>query len=443
MTRQFGHCVWVLGLLLCLEATAAAQSADLSIHSFDPENGVAPIEMVEGRGVKVGEGTTVHPVFGAQTGVVTNVFYQDIDTHAAGVLRLMAQVGAGSLSGLRLVPAEVAPSSEAPPKGSFEYRAELRVAYDFLLSTNDAVWDAGGLGIGATFRGMTNPIGTWSFGFNESFTRLIRAANFETDANTNRDINSLSLNLLYHPQGRSLAVNAYYNNVIDVFERSDQSFADRWSHRFGVRPMWRWLPETVVFGDFSWGVTSGLGNSSMAKVTSYPLQLMLGIATLISAKTSVNLQAGYVNGFYQTPPSYQSVTIGSQIGYRYSPLGRATLAYNLLYNDSVNANFYRDHVIMVNIEQLFAPFVFVAQPEVHFRKYEGTIVTGTMGETTRNDLIFSLIAGLHYNFRNSLAATLDYHFSTVQTDFAYMTDGIVDDPSFVRHQLLAGVRWAL
>jgi opacity protein-like surface antigen len=179
------------------------------------------------------------------------------------------------------------------------------------------------------------------------------------------------------------------------------------------------------------------------KSTSYPLQAMAGIATLLGAKTTVNFQAGYVNGFYATGPSYSSATIGAQLGYRYSPLGRATLAYDLVYADSVNANFYRDHVVRLNLEQLFAPFVFMAQPEVHFRRYEGTIVQSTTNTNTRDDVIFSLIAGIHYNFRNSLAATLDYHFSTVQTDFRYMTDGIVDDPSFTRHELLAGVRWAL
>src|SRR6185503_1002064 len=106
MTRQFV----TLGLLLLLEATAMAQSPKLSISSFDPNQATAPIDMVEGNGVKIGEGTTIHPVFGAQTGVVSNVFYEDgangQDPNAAGMLRLMAQVGAGSLSGLRLVPAE-------------------------------------------------------------------------------------------------------------------------------------------------------------------------------------------------------------------------------------------------------------------------------------------------------------------------------------------------
>ena len=77
------------------------------------------------------------------------------------------------------------------------------------------------------------------------------------------------------------------------------------------------------------------------------------------------------------------------------------------------------------------------------RKYDGTLVMGTCGETTRNDLIFAVVAGIHYNFRNSIAATLDYRFATVQTDFAYMVNGTVDDPGFSRHELLAGLRWAL
>ena len=67
-------------------------------------------------------------------------------------------------------------------QGSFQYRASLRLAYDLMLSGNDTVTSTGGLGAGATLRGMVNPMGTWSFGVDEDYTRLIRAANFETDA---------------------------------------------------------------------------------------------------------------------------------------------------------------------------------------------------------------------------------------------------------------------
>jgi hypothetical protein len=437
MTRLFA----ALGLLLLLDASAFAQATsgpNLSVSSFDPEVQTSPSEMVEGPGIKIGEGTTLHPVIGMQTGVVSNVFYEDANPNAAGVLRLIAQVGAGSLSGLRLVPAEVAPD-QPDHKGSFEYRAELRLGYDFLLSGNDAVQGTGGLAIGATLRGMTNPMGKWSFGFNDSFNRLIRAANFETDADTNRDINFLSLNVLYHPQGRSLGVNIYYNNTLDIFERSEQSFANRQMHRIGVRPMWRWLPETTFYADISQGITAALGSGM--KNTSYPLAAVAGVATLLTVKTTLGFQAGYVNGFYTAGPSYSSVTVGSQLGYRYSPLGRATLAYDLQYQDSVNANYFRDHVIRFNVTQPFVPFVFMVQPELHLRRYEG--VTLVAGPPTRDDLIIAVTAGLHYNFRNSLAATLDYRFSMVSTDYTYMVDGTVDDPGFSRHELLAGVRWAL
>jgi hypothetical protein len=436
MTRLFV----MVGCVVCLEGVAAAQSPNLSITSFDPDASTAPIDMVEGRGVKIGEGTTLHPVLGMETGVVSNVFYEETNTNAAGVLRLMGQVGVGSLSGLRLVPTEVDPKEESGPKGSFEYRAELRLAYDFLLSGNDAVQGTGGLGVGATLRGMTNPDGPWSFGFHDNFSRLIRATNFETDANTNRDINNLSLNVLWHPKGRSLANNLYYNNTLDIFEREEQRFADRQMHRIGTRPMWRWLPETVLFADLSIGYSGAIGGGA-TKVSSLPLQTVVGVATLVTPKVTFNLQGGYVNGFYSSGPSYSSATISTQLGYRYSPLGHVAVAYDLLYQDSVNANFYRDHVVRLNLQQLLVPFVFMVQPEVHLRRYEGVNIV--MGPPTRDDLIFSVIAGVHYNFRNSVAATLDYHFSVVETDYRYTVDGMTDDPGFARHQLLAGVRWAL
>ena len=433
-----------LGLLLAFPAAVAAQGAeaspDLSISSFDPESATAPTSGVEGPGIKIGEGTVIHPVFGLSTGLVSNVFYEEADTLATGVLRLFGQVGAGSLSSARLTPTNPGAGGEESDQGSFQYRASLRASYDFMLSGNDDVSAQGGLGLGATLRGLTNPMGTWSFGFDENFTRLIRAANFETDADTNRDINTLGLNLLYHPRGRSLSGYLYYNNTIDIFEASTIDFADRMQHRFGIHPMWRVLPQTVVFADVSQGIYGGLGDSM--KVSSYPLVAQAGIGTLLSPAATVNVHAGYTNGFYSSGPSYSSVTAGAQLGYRYTPFGRAALTYDLKYEDSVNANYYRDHVVRLLVQQMFVPFAVMIQPEVHFRQYNG--ITIVNGPTTRDDVIISLIAGAHYNFRNSLAVGLDYRFSAVQTDYRYTaTGGAVDDPSFVRHQLLLGMRWAM
>lgn len=432
MTRLFASSL----LIVSLVGTASAQSSGELITSFDPAQAIAPISSVEGRGIKVGEGTVLHPVFGVQTGVVSNVFFQESNLQPAGVLRLIAQIGTGSLSSQRLNPS----GEEATPnEGSFQYRASLRASYDILLSSDDTVAGTGGLGLGASIRGLVNPMGKWQFGFEDNFARLIRAANFETDANTNRIINNLSLNLFYKPQGSTLSGQVYYNNTIDVFERSEQRFANRFQHRFGLRPEWRLLPQTTVFLDVSQGVFSGLGDTM--KVSSFPFTAVAGIATLLSLKTTVNFQAGYTNGFYASGPSFSAAVIGAAIGYRYSPLGRVALTYDLQYQDSVNANYYRDHVIRLLVQQAINPLVFMIQPELHFRRYDGIALVA--GPASRSDVIFAVISGAHYNFRNWIAATLNYHLSAVETDYRYMTDGMVEDPSFVRHELLLGLRVAM
>lgn len=445
MTTRSSIAVVVLGLL---GSTAYAEVSpnDISIQSFNPEDAVAPTSTVEGPGIKVGEGTVLHPVVGLETGVVSNVFYEETDTRASGLLRFFAGISSASLSQARLNPAAAPNSDESDggsaeaSRGNFIYRTSLRASYDVFLTNNDTVQETGGLGLGFSLHGLANAQGRLSFGFDEDFERLIRAANFETDANTNRDLNNLRLLALYHPADRAVSGYLSYENHLDVFEKSEQSFADRMSHRVALHPMWRIYPQTQVYSDVSIGYASALDSKS-TKSSSYPLVARVGIATLLSLKTTVNVDAGYTNGFYSNGPSYSAPVVGAALGYRYSPLGRVTLNYVLQFEDSINANYYRDHVLRASMQQLFNPFVFMIQPEVHFREYQGVnvAVPTVMGPDTRNDFIAAVVAGLHYVFRDRLAATLNYRFSTVQTDYRDATD----DPSYVRHELLFGVRAAL
>lgn len=428
-----------------LPSQAGAQGLNpnnISISSFNPGDAVAPISSVEGPGVKVGEGTVIHPVFGIETGVISNVFYVPENARAAGVLRILGQVGAGSLTTARLSRSNDPNDADADP-GGFVYRADLRASYDVMLSDNDAVSGTGGLGLGATVRLKVNPAGRVSFGADDDFVRLIRAANFETDANTNRDINNLGLQLQYHPSDRTFGGFVYYNNTLDIFERAEQSFADRMFHKVGIHPTWQWLPQTQLFADISQGYVSGLGSDADMKASSAPFAANAGIATLLTLKTTLNLYGGYTNGFYSSGPSFSGPMLGAAFGYRYSPLGRITAQYQWKYEDSINANYYRDHVVQVSVQQLIDPVIIMVQPELHLRQYNG--VTIVNGPPTRDDLIFATIAGVHYNFRNWIAATLNYRFSMVETDYRYMGGGMsmLTDPSYVRHELLLGMRVAL
>src|SRR5262249_49303817 len=70
--------------------------------AMDPEDAINPISIVTGAGIKVGEGTVLHPQVGLETGVVSNVFYQSNNGIAAGLLRILVEVGTGSLPDQRL-----------------------------------------------------------------------------------------------------------------------------------------------------------------------------------------------------------------------------------------------------------------------------------------------------------------------------------------------------
>jgi len=433
MTRLYAS----LGLLLALEAVA---TADVPISSFDPDDAVTPITSVEGPGIKIGEGTVLHPAFGLETGYTSNVFYTATNPLGAGVLRALAQISTGSLTGDRLVaPGE----SDAPVEPDFAYRASLRASYDALLSGNSVVRDTGGLGVGASFHGVAYPQGAWTFGIDEDFSRIIRAANFETSTNVNRDLNVFALNLLWHPPDRALSGYLYYNNTLDIFEDNQGVYPNRMLHHFGIHPQWKIFPETQIFIDVSGGFNTGLGNTT--KESSFPLVAVAGLATLLTLDLTLSGQIGYTNGFYSGNASYSAPTGGLQLGYRYSQFGRIQLNYGWLYSDSINANYFRDEVISALLTQQVGVLSFELQPELHFREYNGiaTLVPGAVD--TRFDTVVSVIAGVHYAFRNWIAATLDYHFTDVNTDYRYPATATNEpfNPSYVRHDVLLGVRVAM
>jgi len=439
------------GLVGAARAATADNGLPAAPAEMDPEDAINPISMVSGSGIKVGEGTIFQPQLGVETGVVSNVFYENTSPVTAGLLRILFEIGTGSLPNSRLAfratPDEDpnAPATQTlttTSNGDFQYSANLYATWDQYLSTNRDVNAQGGLGGGLLLRGLVNPQRPLQLGFQEHFNRTVRATNFESRSDTDRDVNELGLRLSYIPTGRSLSGYLYYENTIDVFESENQRFANRLQNVIGARVNWQWLPLTRVFVDVSQGYYTGIGDST--KVNSAPLTVQGGIQTALTLNTTLNAHVGYTNGFYASGPSYASVLAGVLLGYRYSPLGRVTALYSYDHQDSINANFYRDHHFQLTVEQYFAPFLVFVQPELMLRRYDGTIVmgTGTTGNV-RDDVILGATAGVRYSFRDWLAATLDYHLASVQTDFKYDTGtGLIDDPSYVRHELLLGVRAA-
>jgi opacity protein-like surface antigen len=422
----------------------ATLSSNAFGQSVDPNT-----SLVEGPGVKIGEGTVLHPSFGAETGAISNMFYTDTNTSAAGVFRVLFEGSIGSLSVQRRATssAEAAANEEEQAaakasQGDLEYRAQLNLGYSEFISTNTNVRQQRDLSIGARFKGVAFPQRTWRFGFEDFFQRITRPTNFESAANVNRDINDLRLALQYEPAGRSISGSVSYTNTLDIFEASTQSFASRFLNNFNAHANWQFLPVTKFFADVQLGFFSGL-SSDTQKVSSVPLRATVGIQTAITTSTTVSLTGGYGQGFYSSGPDFLTYLIDANVGYRYSPMGRLSLSYTHTAQDSINASFFTDHAFRVGVQQDFVPFALTASAEAKLRTYEGIFRNVPSSTTTRSDVIFAVTAGAHYNFRDWLAATLNYDFATVQTDFTYMTDGLRLNPSFTRHQLLLGIRAAL
>jgi hypothetical protein len=410
--------------------------------------------IVEGPGYKVGEGSVLHPTVGLETGIVSNVFRSsgdtmDDETVTAGLLRVLAQFGIASLPPQRL---EVEPGledegSEGPMEApKLEFRADLALDYNEYLSGNENVRAQRDLGIGANGRIVAFPEGTASFSLTDHFRREIRPTNFESSESLDRDINHLILAMKYQPGGRALTGELRYENVIDVFESSDSSFANRLQNTFGLRVNWQWLPITRFYADASIGIFTGLGSDS-EKISSYPLRLLVGTQTALTVNTTLAARVGFGKGFYTERDDFTNAIFGAELGYRYSPFGRILFLYDYDFQDSINANFYRDHAFKVSVDQQIVLVTLQAAVEARLRRYRGVIINDVDGMTSdRDDTIISVTAGARYNFRDWLAATADYTFISDQTDFRYEVTSMgavtQDNPSYNYHLFLVGVRAA-
>lgn len=443
----------VAGLVAIPAAAFAGDDGTAPLNPLDPVQVISPVSVVQGDGVKIGEGTSIYPQIGLETGFVSNVFYTHDNPVGSGLLRVIAEVGAGSLSPQRRRPPIVdedvtddpegiaeQTATDAGTEGAFQYSANLYATWDQYLSDNDDVTAHNGLGLGAYLRGIVHPGRPVSLFAIESYDRVLRAANFETTADTNRDINSVTLALNYQPTGRSIGGSLTYNNLVDVFEQDEFRFSDRTLNTLALRVNWRVLPYTMLHALVSEGFNTGIGSSSV-KVNSYPLVASVGINTALTERLAVAARIGYTNGFYETGPSYSTVIGGAYLDYRYSPLGRFRFLYSYEHADSINANFYRDHVLQAWFEQRVNPFSVFVSPVLRLREYQGVIGGGM--NTDRNDTIVALAGGLRYDLRNWIVITGEYRLTVDQTDYRYVMGGVQGpDLSYIRHEVLVGARVA-
>lgn len=434
--------VLAVAAVVSAAAPAEAQISSSSTSASNDTSGVS--DVVEGAGVKVGEGTVIHPVLGVEVGVVNNVFFRSEEVITSGLLRVSGAVAIGSLPPERLQRAVDPEEASQQSYGDLAFRADINAKYEEYLSGDEQVRSQRGVSLGAMLHGLVHPMQTWQFAFGDDFSRTTRPLNFESNESVDRDINRLQLELRFRPAGRALSGSLRYENMIDYFEADRQQFANRMHNTAALQVAWQPWPVTRVHGDVSLGFNGGFGSDS-TRPDSMPLRIGVGIESALTVATQVAARIGFAKGFYDTGPDFTNVTGSLRLGWRFSPFGTVAAQYEYDFHDSINANFYRDHALQARLEQLIRDrFAINLGAEVRFRLYEG-VISEVMGTSTnRSDLIFAVGGGATYNFRDWIAATLDYRFVTDQTDFRYVPTpgGPQEDPSYTRHIVMAGVRAA-
>ena len=345
--------------------------------------------ITEGPGHEVTEGTVLHPTVALESGFISNVFYEDTSPASSGIARIIAGLSIASQGNKQAghegpVGAEPSAKSGAAPLLDFRFGAELR--YEQYISSNDFARDASDFGAAADLEAIIFPQGSVSFVIKDRFDRDTRPRNFESSGTLNRDVNRLRLGINLKPGHGTLTFGLWYENLLDRFESSDSSFADRFQHDLGATISWQYLPYTRFFLEGSFGFYERLGSDDSFKSTSNPLRVRAGVATLLTPSTSLRLHAGYGRGFYDVGEDFGSVIGGIEFGYRYSSLGKVSIAYERDFKDSINANLFADHAVSLKLDQKLGAIMLAATIGARLREYRG--IPASIGESTRDDTIF-------------------------------------------------------
>lgn len=377
---------------------------------------------VEGAGYEITEGTVLHPSVGIETGIVSNVFYEESGGRTSPVVRVRAGASIASAhnqpeSDLDLPAEPERDGGSAPPAPDLDFRLSGYLAREQYLHSAYQVTYQSELYGGLDLHLETKPRGPLSFVLDNELMRVTSPQSYETGRSLNRDINRLRAGVRVRPGNGALEVLGRYENTLDYFEAGESAFASRLHHLVRGRLGWQLLPLTRFYFDASLGVFGPLQSAhpELLQRSSMPLRLRLGAASAITELTTARAHLGFGKGFYEAGQDFTMAILGAELGLRYSPVGRFTVSYTYDFKDSVVGNFYRDHALVARVDQQIDRVLIKAGLDLRLRGYRG--IRAAFGAPSRDDLILRLSAKGHYFYRDWLGFTAELVLTSDQTDY--------------------------
>jgi hypothetical protein len=313
-----------------------------------------------------------------EAGYDTNVFYSDASAkQGSPILRVTPFLGLTN-----------ATRNGAVPSGVY-YDLGAALTYREYLSDVQAIKDQRAFNPSAYGTAEFSSGRTFTLGLSDAFAKTEEPPYIAGEESINRVNNVASLTLRFSPGGGRLRGFVRYANSLDIFPEGSNppgyANASSMGNDLTLDGSWLWLPKTALFVQLSQGFVyyfdPDLGMGRTPKSNSFPLRTLAGLRGLLTPKLSLQIAAGYANGFYESGPNTSgigNVNALAEIQFRPTLLTGVSLGYQRQFRNSVLGNFYDLDGVYLGLTQRVADRINLAgYGRYEFRRYKGVGLTRT------------------------------------------------------------------
>jgi hypothetical protein len=415
MKPRLVYLVWVCALSLAAGGRAWGQTRSITGQDVSvgyqglPSRSPANSET----GLKVSDGVLMHVGVGAEAGYDSNVFYQQTGALASPLLRVVP-----------FVELNTAARGGAVPSGLF-FDLSGSLTYREYLSSDPQI---------RAQRAFMPSLGaTLDFGSDQALSLLVGESFARTEDPPYqafgtpyvRDNNTAFGQVNWAPGGGRLVAALRYTNLIDYFETNNLLGSSAITHDLMLDVSWKWLPKTAVYVNVRQGYISYFQDG---RATSFPLRAIAGMRGLLTPKLTLNIGAGYANGFYSDvngatgPVGIRgALNVLAEVTYRPTIETIAVLGYRHDFQNAILSDFYYVDAVYLNISQAIAGRVGLGLSARYesrsFNNFLGASGAPVPGATGRHDNYVQAGVNLDYHIQNWSYAGISYSLMKNDSDF--------------------------
>jgi hypothetical protein len=365
------------------------------------------VARAEGPGIKLGDRLVLHPGIAAEFRYDSNVFFERDNPEGAFAFRALASLDLATRP----------PQRSGNLAHGIDFRLHLGGDYTEYITTDASLSQHRAFGVQGGLLLSILPMHPFSIDIFDNYVRTSQPPYLREPFNIDRDTNEVGVRFRYAPGGRRLTFDLSYAFGIDFFEVQQFKDLDVMYHRVNFRAAWKFFPKTAVYIDVTEQPYLYPHPGATMHPDSYPLRAIAGLQGLLTSKLTMNLWAGYGNGFYVNGPSPNTGVAGVDLAWKPIFSGTGGLGYRHDFVNSLLGSFYDLDTVYIGWTQMIWRFVGSLRLQYSNIRYQGIPPTAALTPpTTRTDDYIRLNARLDYPFKDFLIGSFGYDLQWDGTD---------------------------